>query len=83
MEEILKLMDEMSANFKKDDPALLKIQLAKSTTIAGDEIAKLLKRQDFDGAMDRIKSLYDEHIKIRAAFVVSQFPSGGVSGSGI
>lgn len=78
MEEILLILEQIKSNIPENDPKQIKVELIKSLTIASDDVAKLLKRRDFEGVESRIKQLFDEQMEIRANWVVNQFPSGGI-----
>lgn len=78
MEEILSILEQIKSNIPGDDSKRIKIELIKSLTVASEDVAKLIKIQDFEGVESRIKKLFDEQMEIRANWVVNQFPSGGI-----
>lgn len=79
MEEILSILEEIKSKMPVGDPKRIKVELIKLFTVASEDVAKLLKRQDFEGVENRIKQLFDDQMEARANWVIDQFPSGGIT----
>lgn len=83
MEEILNILNQLEDLFPDSSDKNLKINLMKSLTLATNDIAKLIKEQDFEGVEKRIKQLQEEEFDIRSNLVFGKFHSGGYHSKGI